>query len=143
MYSMKQACEQLGINYDTLKFYCRAGLVPDIKRNSNNYRYFNDEDIAWIRGLLCLKHCGMGIREMRSFVELCQLGHQSIPERLQILSEKQKALKTHIADLKLALDFIEYKRRSLNEALENQQDATMLLTSDNNEKFRFSENRIR
>jgi len=32
-YTMKQACELTGMNYETLKFYCNSGLVPGLKRD--------------------------------------------------------------------------------------------------------------
>lgn len=48
LYSMKETCEKTGLSYDTLKFYCNEGLIPNVKRNKNNYRIFNDNDIAWI-----------------------------------------------------------------------------------------------
>ena len=38
MYTMKQACEACGMSYETLKFYCNEGLVPNVKRSANNYR---------------------------------------------------------------------------------------------------------
>ena len=33
MYTMKQACEKTGLSYETLKFYCNQGLVPNVKRD--------------------------------------------------------------------------------------------------------------
>ena len=48
MYSMKEACIQTGMSYETLKFYCKEGLVPNVKRDSHNYRVFDDRDIKWI-----------------------------------------------------------------------------------------------
>lgn len=65
IYSMKQAYEKTNLTYDTLKFYCNEGLVPNVKRDKNNYRIFDDKDIAWINSLSCLKNCGMSITEMR------------------------------------------------------------------------------
>lgn len=62
MYTMKQACEQTGMTYETLKFYCNQGLVPNVKRDSQNRRVFHDRDIAWINSLNCLRNCGMGIQ---------------------------------------------------------------------------------
>ena len=49
MYSMKEACVQTGMSYETLKFYCKEGLVPNVKRDSHNYRVFDDRDIKWIQ----------------------------------------------------------------------------------------------
>ena len=52
MYSMKEACIQTGMSYETLKFYCKEGLVPNVKRDSHNYRVFDDRDIKWIQSNL-------------------------------------------------------------------------------------------
>ena len=71
LYSMKQTCDQTGLTYDTLKFYCNEGLIPNVKRDKNNYRVFNDKDIAWIKSLSCLKNCGMSIIEMKEYLKLC------------------------------------------------------------------------
>ena len=37
MYTMKQACKLTNLPYETLKFYCNEGLIPNIKRDKNNY----------------------------------------------------------------------------------------------------------
>lgn len=37
MYTMKQACELTKLSYETLKFYCNEGLVPNVKRDKNNH----------------------------------------------------------------------------------------------------------
>ena len=46
MYTMKEACAKTGLSYETLKFYCIQGLVPNVKRDSQNRRIFSDRDIA-------------------------------------------------------------------------------------------------
>lgn len=30
MYSMKETCQKVGMTYETLKFYCNQGLVPNV-----------------------------------------------------------------------------------------------------------------
>lgn len=47
MFTMKQACEQTQLPYETLKFYCNQGLVPNVKRDKNNRRIFDERDISW------------------------------------------------------------------------------------------------
>ena len=34
MYSMKEACALTGMTYENLKFYCKEGLVPNVKRTA-------------------------------------------------------------------------------------------------------------
>ena len=35
MYSMKAVCKETNMPYETLKFYCNEGLVPNDKRNND------------------------------------------------------------------------------------------------------------
>lgn len=117
MYTMKQACEKTGLSYETLKFYCNRGLVPNVKRNRNNHRMFNDKDIAWINSLSCLKKCGMGISEMQEYVNLCIKGESSIPRRKEILEEKRNSLLAQIKSLQESIDYIDWKQNFYDDVL--------------------------
>lgn len=35
----------------TLKYYRNEGLIPNVKRDSNNRRVFDEKDVKWIRAL--------------------------------------------------------------------------------------------
>ena len=117
IYTMKQACEQTGLTYDTLKFYCNEGLVPNVQRNENNYRVFNDEDIAWINSLFCLKNCGMSILEMKEYLKLCLEGEQTIPERQKILDIKLKQLENKMQEIQDSINYIHWKQGFYNDVL--------------------------
>ena len=116
-YSMKQTCDKTGLTYDTLKFYCNEGLVPNVKRDKNNYRIFNDKDIAWINSLSCLKNCGMSILEMKEYLDLCLKGESTIPERKEILDGKQKELQHKIQELQESIDYINWKQQFYDDIL--------------------------
>lgn len=117
MYTMKQACEQTGMKYETLKFYCNEGLVPNVKRDKANRRIFDDHDIAWINSLTCLKNCGMSIREMKDYLALCLQGQTTIPERKVILESKRKALLLSMAELQKSIDYIDWKQGFYDDVL--------------------------
>ncbi len=117
LYTMKQACEKTGLTYDTLKFYCNEGLVPNVKRNANNYRVFNDKDIAWIDSLSCLKNCGMSILEMKEYLSLCLEGEKSIPKRKEVLDVKLKELEHKMQEIKESIDYIHWKQGFYNDVL--------------------------
>ena len=110
MYIMKEACAQTGLPYETLKFYCNQGLVPNVQRDAQNRRIFSDGDIGWIRSLECLKNCGMGIREMQEFLGLCQEGTSSIPRRKEILERKRLELEREQLRIRESLSYIDRKQ---------------------------------
>lgn len=110
MYTMKDVCKQVNMPYETLKFYCNEGLVPNVKRDKNNYRIFDDNDVAWINSLTCLKSCGMSIQEMKEYLALCLEGPSTIKERKVILEKKRESLTEKIAELQRSIDYIDWKQ---------------------------------
>lgn len=133
MYTMKQACEKTGLAYETLKFYCNQGLVPNVKRNKNNHRMFNDKDIAWINSLHCLKNCGMSISEMQEYVNLCLIGESSIPERKVILQAKKNSLLKQMTTLQECVDYIDWKQNFYDDVLSGKTKYYSNLVSDDEE----------
>lgn len=117
MYHMKQACEATGLPYETLKFYCNQGLVPNVKRDKNNRRIFEERDIAWIKSLNCLKDCGMSLQEMKTYLALCLQGEVSIPERKEILAKKRSDLLKAIEDLNACIAYIDWKQQFYDDVL--------------------------
>ena len=85
IYTMMQVCKEANLTYQALKFYCNEGLIPNVKRDKNNRRIFDEKDLKWIKDLICLKKCGMSIQEMKSYLELCLKGPSSIPQRKEML----------------------------------------------------------
>ena len=116
-YTIKQACEKTGMTYQGLKFYCNEGLVPNVKRDKNNRRIFDDHDIEWIKCLLHLRNCGMGIQEMKDYLDLCLKGEITIPKRKKILEKKVKDVKKRIAVLEGCLKFIDNKQKFYDDVL--------------------------
>lgn len=117
MYSMKEACALTNMTYENLKFYCNEGLVPNVKRDSRNYRVFDEHDIKWIQSLNCLKNCGMSIAEMKQYLTLCMQGEASIPERKKILADKKEALLRSIEGLQKAVEYIDWKQSFYDDVL--------------------------
>lgn len=117
MYSMKETCKLVNMNYETLKYYCNEGLIPNVKRDKNNYRIFDDHNIAWIKSLSCLKNCGMSILEMKEYLALCLEGESSIPERKMILAEKKELLIQELNKIQDSINYIDWKQEFYNDVL--------------------------
>lgn len=117
MYTMMQVCRELDMTYQTLKFYCNEGLVPNVKRDKNNRRVFDEKDVKWIKDLTCLKKCGMSIQEMKEYLALCLQGKSSIISRKEMLRKKQDALRTTIKELEDSVAYIDWKQNFYDEVL--------------------------
>ena len=117
MYTMMQVCKEANMTYQALKYYCNEGLVPNVKRDNNNRRVFDERDVKWIKDLVCLKKCGMSIQEMKEYLDLCLQGESTIPQRKELLTKKQQALIENIKELEESIAYIDWKQTFYDEVL--------------------------
>lgn len=117
MYTMMQVCRKLDLTYQTLKYYCNEGLVPNVKRDENNRRIFDEHDVNWINDLTCLKKCDFSIKEMKEYLNLCLEGPSTIPIRKEMLKKKRSDLEQSIKQLEESIDYIDWKQSFYDEVL--------------------------
>jgi len=117
MGTMKEVCDQVGISYETLRFYCNEGLVPNVKRDKNNYRDFDEKNINWLMSLQCLKKCDMSIKDMKTYMKLCLEGASTIPERKKLLALQKESLLGKITEIIESIDFIDDKMKFYDDVL--------------------------
>ena len=121
-YSMKEVSEITGLSYDTLKYYSNEGLIPDVKRDKNNYRIFDEKNIGWIKSLSCLKKCGMSNKEIKVYMKLCKKGISSISERKEILDKKLNELEKEIDRIRESIDYINFKKQFYDDVLSGKKE---------------------
>ena len=131
LYTMMQVCKETDMTYQALKFYCNEGLVPNVKRDKNNRRVFDERDVAWIKSLTCLKKCGMSIQEMKEYLDLCLQGERTIPQRKAMLAVKQAALRETIQQLQESVAYIDWKQNFYDEVLSGKRPYESNLTPVN------------
>jgi MerR family transcriptional regulator, aldehyde-responsive regulator len=124
MYTMKEVCEQVGISYETLRFYCNEGLVPNVKRDKNNYRIFDKKNINWLKSLQCLKKCDMSIKDMKRYMDLCYGGESTIPERKRMLVIQRELLVSKINEINESIKYIDNKQNYYNSILSGENKLT-------------------
>lgn len=117
MYSMKDTCLKVGLSYQTLKFYCNSGLIPNVKRDENNYRVFDDRDVDWITNLLCLKRCGMSLEDIKTYVDLIVIGQPTVQQRKQMLQKTREDLLKQIELLESNVEYIDKKQQFYDDVL--------------------------
>lgn len=117
IYTMKEVCDETNMTYQTLKYYCNEGLIPNVKRDKNNHRIFDERDVKWIKDLICLKKCDMSIEEMKIYLDLCLKGEPTIPKRKEMLAKKQDSLRQAVKELEESISYIDWKQNFYDEIL--------------------------
>jgi DNA-binding transcriptional MerR regulator len=107
--NIKQFSLLSGLSVHTLRYYEKIGLLPEIKRNLNDYRDYSENDIGWVTFLNKLKATGMPIVDMQIFVILKKEGEHNIPQRIEILKKHRQHIENELINIKDTLDKVDYK----------------------------------
>ena len=129
--------ELTGLPASTLRYYDKQGLLPNLKRDGNNVRIFNDDDYGQLRIIECLKRSGLSIKDIKYFIDMAGKDG-ALTGRLEIFRKRREILMQELEDLKGILDVIEYKCWYYQKACEAGSDTAVknLPLSEIPEKFR-------
>lgn len=59
-----------GVGIDTVRYYERAGLLPEPPRRASGYRAYREEDVQRLRFIRRAKHLGFTLEEIASLLQL-------------------------------------------------------------------------
>ena len=88
-----EAARACGLSAHTIRYYEKAGMLPEIARGPDGHRRFTPRLIDWLTLLYWLRETGMPMAEMRRFTALAKSGDAAIPERRRILAEHAETLR--------------------------------------------------
>lgn len=109
MYRIKDVSEKTGLTYHTIRYYTDEGLIPEVIRDKNNNRLFNDRSIRIFNCLKQLRNSGLSIKELKAFIDLGEKGDSTIPERKKLMRERKKIMRQKIIEAEKSIEYLEYK----------------------------------
>lgn len=77
---------------DTLRYYERIGLIPQVHRTKGGVRDYTEEDLRWVEFAKCMRSAGLQIEALIDYVALFQQGDATREARKQILIEQRDQL---------------------------------------------------
>ena len=107
--TIKEVSEKYNISQDTLRYYERIGMIPEISRTPGGIRNYQDSDLGWVELAICMRSAGLPIEALIEYVKLYQQGDTTCAARLQLLQEQRESLEEQKAQLEKAINKLKYK----------------------------------
>lgn len=101
--------KQSGISADTLRYYERIGLLPEVNRGENGIRDFDELDLQRVEFIKCMRRAGLPINVLIDYFTLLQQGDQTIGARKEILIQQRALLCARMAEMQQTLDLLDHK----------------------------------
>ncbi len=108
-YSIGEVSKLLNLPIPTLRYYDKEGLLPTLKRTESGIRVFSDLDLDALHIIECLKATNMPIKEIKEFMEWCEVGDDTLKKRYEMFLERKEVAEKQLEELKKVIETIDYK----------------------------------
>ena len=92
--TIKEVSETYDISADTLRYYERIGMIPEVTRTAGGIRDYQESDLGWVELVICMRKAG-----------------------LQLLSEEREKLEEQKAQIESAINRLNHKISKYEEAV--------------------------
>jgi MerR family transcriptional regulator, aldehyde-responsive regulator len=56
-----EVSNKFDLTQDTLRYYERSGLIPNVNRYKSGIRNYTEEDCKWVEFIKCMRNAGLPI----------------------------------------------------------------------------------
>ena len=107
--TIKEVAEKYDITPDTLRYYERIKMIPEVTRTAGGIRDYQESDLQWVELALCMRSAGLPIEAMIEYLQLYQKGDETIPARLELLNNQMEVLKEQRDKIEATMKKLSYK----------------------------------
>lgn len=114
--TIAEVSKAFGLSQDTLRYYERIGLIPDVNRK-NGIRDYTEEDLRWVEFIKCMRGAGLPIEALIEYVGLFMQGDSTIEARKEILIDQRNQLAARIDEMQKTLKRLNNKIEHYEKAI--------------------------
>ena len=101
--------EKYDISSDTLRYYERIGMIPEVTRTASGIRDYQESDLGWVELVICMRKAGVSVESLIEYVKMCMQGDTTFSARLHLLQEEKEKLEEQRSQLETAMKRLDYK----------------------------------
>jgi len=107
--TIAEVSKKFGLSPDTLRYYERIGLLPEVERTPGGIRNYSESDCGWVEYIRCMRSAGVSVETLIEYVRLFRQGPETIPARKKLLLAQREQIAARIAELNAVLARLDWK----------------------------------
>ena len=115
--TIKEVCEKYNLTPDTLRYYERVGVIPEVSRTAGGIRDYQEQDLGWVENAVCMRSAGVPVEMLIEYVKLFQEGDSTITARRDLLMEARVEVQKQLDKYQATMDRLNYKISRYEEAV--------------------------
>lgn len=107
--TIAEVSKRFDLSTDTLRYYERIGLIPEVNRTSGGMRDYTEESCNWVELAKCMRSAGVPIESLIEYCTLARQGDSTIHARKELLVEERRKILEKMEAMKATLERMNYK----------------------------------
>ena len=107
--TIAEVAKKYGLTADTLRYYERVGLLPNVHRTPGGIRDYSEEDCRWVEYIKCMRSAGVSVETLIKYVELFRQGAETIQARKKLLLDQREQIVARINEMNEVLAKLDWK----------------------------------
>jgi len=99
MPSIGETAQQTGLSADTLRYYEKIGLLPNVTRDNGGRRRYDADDLSRLRFIQRAQRCNFSLDEIRQLLEFRSCRDAARPAVARLTEHKLADIQQRLADL--------------------------------------------
>ena len=99
-----EVSKEYGLSADTLRYYERIGLLPNVTRTASGIRDYSEQDCARVQFVKCMRAASVSIEALIEYMALYDQGDSTLEARKTLLEEQRALVEQRIAEGQSAAD---------------------------------------
>ncbi|MBO7744391.1 MerR family transcriptional regulator [Paenibacillus sp. MWE-103] len=125
-FTISDIVQRTGFSQDTIRYYERIGLLPEIRRKDNGRRAYSQSDLDCFTFVAFLKRANMPLKEIERYIMFYHA--QNYKGCMTVLQDHRIMIEDQIADMLTALEMMKFKIANYKELMGRDPSQTGPLT---------------
>lgn len=113
--TIAEVSKKYNLTQDTLRYYEKIGLLPEVPRTKSGIRNFDEKSCKWIEFIKCMSSAGMPVEVLITYMDLFKQGKNTVSKRKELLLEQREVLMKKQEEIRKTLEKLDYKIGLYNE----------------------------
>ena len=107
--TIAEVSKKVNLSADTLRYYERIGLIPEVNRTESGIRDYTEKDLGNLEFVICFRNAGVSIETLIEYMKLYKKGDSTIEARKQLLISQREVIQKRLDEIQKTFETLNFK----------------------------------
>ena len=107
--TIAEVSKKVNLSADTLRYYERIGLIPEVNRTESGIRNYTEKDLGHLEFIICFRNADVSIETLIEYMRLYKQGDSTLEARKQLLISQREIMQKRLDEIQETFERLNFK----------------------------------